>query len=191
MKLFNKNFFIGFAAGVVIIIGALTTAGYLYISSMKKRFSRGRKEMLKPPPIAARDEKMDYNWSIHDLKGNEFDLSKTKGKVVFLNFWATWCSPCIAEMPSIQNLYEELKDEGVVFLCVSREGKKSLRKFVLTEGSKCPIYSIQGDKPAVFETRGIPATFIISRSGEIVFRHTGSAKWDDEKCKKFIRELLK
>ncbi len=133
--------------------------------------------------------KVDYNWSIHTLEGEEVQLSKFEDRVVFLNLWATWCKPCRIEMPGIQNLYDELKDEDVVFLLASNENEETVRGFMKNEPYSFPVYLFGEDLPDVFKTRGIPATFIIDRNGKIVFKHMGAAKWDDESCLRFIRSL--
>jgi thiol-disulfide isomerase/thioredoxin len=111
--------------------------------------------------------------------------------VVFLNFWATWCPPCVGEMPSIQRLYDTLKDEeGVVFVCVSDEEPDTVRKFVEEKGYTFPVYTMEGERPEDFRGRGIPTTFILSQDGKISFRHIGSAKWDDQSSIDFIKNLL-
>jgi thiol-disulfide isomerase/thioredoxin len=133
----------------------------------------------------------DYDWTVKSLAGQDFKMADTKGKVVFLNFWATWCPPCVAEMPTIQQLHEKLKDEGVVLVCISNEEASKVSRFVNEKGFTFPIYTIRGAPPAVFRTRGIPATFILSPDGKIAFRHIGSAKWDDDKSIDFIKGLMK
>ena len=126
-------------------------------------------------------------FSLKDLQGNALSLASYKGKVLILNFWATWCPPCVGEMPSIQRLYEKLKDEEVVFVCVSQEDSTKVSRFIKEKGFTFPIYTMKGAPPAVFNTRGIPATFILSSGGKVAFRHVGGARWDDEKAVDFIR----
>src|SRR5690606_16925021 len=87
--------------------------------------------MISPSQISAdkREILESYeNWKLVDSKGNQFDFKQAEGKVVFINFWATWCPPCIAEMPSIDNLYADYKDQ-VVFLLVSNEKSKTITDF--------------------------------------------------------------
>ncbi len=76
------------------------------------------------PEITAEDTPFDYEFALKDLEGNKIPFDQFKGKVVFLNLWATWCGPCRAEMPSIQNLYEKVDKEKIVFVMLSldREG---------------------------------------------------------------------
>jgi thiol-disulfide isomerase/thioredoxin len=133
----------------------------------------------------------DYDWIVQSLDGQDFKMADVKGKVVFLNFWATWCPPCAAEMPSIQRLHEKLKEDGVVFVCISNEEASKVNQFVKEKGFTFPIYTMHGAPPLVFKTRGIPSTFILSPEGKIAYKHIGSAKWDDDKSIDFIKGLTK
>jgi thiol-disulfide isomerase/thioredoxin len=133
---------------------------------------------------------MDYNWRVRALDGKELDLGKTKGKIIFLNFWATWCPPCVAEMPSIQRFYDAMKSEEIHFMCVSDEDRTKVNKFVQERGFTFPVYTLVGEKPQILRTQGIPATFIISQDGQIVFKHVGGAKWDDKTSIVFMKKLM-
>jgi peroxiredoxin len=94
-------------------------------------------------------------------------------------------------MPSIQRLHEKLKDDGIAFACISNEEVSKINQFVREKKFTFPIYTMRGAPPAIYKTRGIPATFILSPDGKIAFRHIGSAKWDDEKSVDFIKGLIK
>jgi peroxiredoxin len=83
-----------------------------------------------------------------------------------------------------------MRSEGIHFICVSNENRTKVSTFVKEKGFTFPIYTFAGEKPQVFRTRGIPATFIISRDGQIVFKHVGGAQWDDQTSIDFIRKLL-
>ena len=128
-------------------------------------------------------------WQPHGLDGTELDVADLKGQVVFLNLWATWCPPCRVEMPSIQRLYEQMKDDGVVFALVSNEGPETVRGFVATNGYTMPFYTAPRP-PSVFATRAIPTTFIIGPDGEIALRHVGAKDWDDQETADLLRRLL-
>jgi thiol-disulfide isomerase/thioredoxin len=201
MRIFNRDFFFGIGAGIVITIFVLLFVVFYYmfswwfmgsnILSSKKTVDPAKtlESSLEVPSFPSITP-ADYDWSIKSLDGQNFNMADVKGKVVFLNFWATWCPPCVAEMPSIQRLYEKLKDEGVVFACISKEETSKVSRFIKEKGFTFPIYTMYDTPPAAFNTRGIPATFILSPEGKIAFKHTGSAKWDDEKSIDFIKGLL-
>src|SRR4051812_49314453 len=98
---------------LAVVIPALLVAwiGYLYF------FGPGRGSQLGAPGLVG-DGQADYNWKLRDLAGNTVDFASFKGKPVFLNIWATWCPPCVAELPSIASLAANPRVEGVAFLCV-------------------------------------------------------------------------
>lgn len=202
MKIFNRDFFVGVGAGIVVTIFVLLLVVLYYMfswwfwggnifSSKKGPDKRKTLESRLEVPSFPSTLSADYDWTIQSLNGQDFKMIDTKGKVVFLNFWATWCPPCVAEMPSIQRLYEKLKDEEIVFVCISNEEVSKVNQFAKEKGFTFPIYTMRGVPPAVFKTRGIPATFILSPDGKIAFRHIGSAKWDDERSIDFIKGLIK
>lgn len=188
LKIFSKQFLLGAGAG--ILAGILLTIGGIYTLSKLSESSRTAKmeKDLKPPLIPSQIM-ADYNWTVHSLDGREFNMADAKGKVVFVNFWATWCLPCRAEMSSIQSLYDKVKDEGVIFLCVSKEDGATVSEFVREKGYTFPIYTRSPELPLVFDVEGIPTTFIIGPDGKIALRHVGAAKWDDEGSVNFIRGL--
>lgn len=131
----------------------------------------------------------DYSWSATDLTGKTIQASEWKGKVVVLNMWATWCGPCVAEMPSLQNLYEKTKADGFVFVLVSNEDQETVSKFAEKKNYSLPIYTISENLPSVFSTDAIPKTFVISPTGKIVFEHLGGANWDDQKAINFLKSI--
>ncbi len=124
------------------------------------------------------------------MEGRQFLLSELEGKVVFLGFWATWCPPCKAEMPSVQNLYNAMKGEkDVVFLMVSDEESQTVRNFMEKNRYDFPVYLADGSLSSRLQVEAIPSTFIIDRKGDIVFAHTGAARWDDAACADFLKKL--
>lgn len=187
-KVFSKQFFLGAGAGIVagilLMIGGIYTLSKLSEPSRTAEMQKG----LKPPPLPSKIL-ADYNWTVHSLDGREFNMADAKGKVLLVNFWATWCLPCRAEMSSLQRLYDKVKDDGVIFLCVSKEDHATVSQFVREAGYTFPIYTRSPQLPPAFEVESIPTTFIIGPDGNMAFRHVGAAKWDDEGSVNFIRSL--
>ncbi len=133
----------------------------------------------------------DYNWAVESIDGKKNVLADYKGKVIFLNLWATWCPPCIAEMPSIQDLYDKYKDnDQVVFLIVSNEKTEKVSAFMKKRGFTFPVQITHYQLPKPFYTESIPTTFLISKSGKIVIKETGAANWGGEKMQKIVDELI-
>jgi|TARA_Y100000389_G_scaffold66725_2_gene62923 thiol-disulfide isomerase/thioredoxin len=127
-----------------------------------------------------------------DLEGVEFSLRDFKDKTIFINYWATWCNPCLAEMPSMVKLYNQYKDnDKIIFLFLSKEDLNTIVDYIPNDESlgQLPIYKIITDDE-LFTTRGIPTTFIINYKGDIVVKDVGSAKWNDQTVVDFIDGIL-
>lgn len=135
--------------------------------------------------VEEREILRDYSWELQDLDGKILQFSDVKGKLVMVNFWATWCPPCVAEMPSIQKLYNDYKDK-MVFVLVSNEDPKVIQDFIDKEGYTFPIYQQRTKSPKVFESSAIPATFVLDKKGGIAIKKTGAADWNSEKIRKFL-----
>ncbi len=131
----------------------------------------------------------DFDWSLRDINGERHSFSEFKDKAVFLNFWATWCPPCIAEMPSIQRLYDEYGDK-LVFVLASSEDIKTLNRFLEKKEYTFPVYILDSRVPDVFASRSIPASFLISPEGKILMKKQGAARWDGKKVKALLDEII-
>ncbi|MBE9661987.1 TlpA family protein disulfide reductase [Mucilaginibacter myungsuensis] len=127
------------------------------------------------------------------VDGKTVRLSELKGKVVFINFWATWCPPCVAEMPSINDLYEKLKtNKTVVFLIVDADANfKKSQPFMAKKKFTMPLYQLAGGVPTDLVNNSIPTTTILDKNGRIAFHQEGAANYSDPKALKFILELAK
>ena len=151
---------------------------------------------LEPP--SAQDMKVttiDFDSNVlqfSDLENNIFTLQNFKGKNLFINYWATWCNPCLAEMPYMAKLYENYKDEeDIIFLYLSREKLEVIKNYIPKDESlqQLPIYKIITDDE-FFATSGIPTTFIVNSNGKVIVKDLGSAFWNDESVFKFIDNLI-
>ena len=133
--------------------------------------------------------KADLNFRLIDKDGNETSLEKMKGKVIFMNLWATWCAPCLAEMPSIKKLHTEMGSE-VAFVILSLDDDfEKAKAFDKKKGYDLPIYSLRSTMPAMYDSTTIPTTYIIDAQGNLVLTHSGMADYDSDKFKKFLRSL--
>jgi len=131
-----------------------------------------------------------YEWKLKDENENIFDFESVKGKVVFINFWATWCPPCIAEMPSIQNLYTDYKDK-VEFLLVTNDPYSEINEFLDENNYDFKILRPVTFNTSVFDVSTIPRTFLIDKTGKIIIDETGAANWNSDKVRLVIDNLLK
>ena len=134
------------------------------------------------------------NFRLNDLDGNEMSLAALKGKVVFINFWATWCIPCKAEMPSMEALYRDYKKDGLEILAISNDlqGEPVVRPFVeeleLT-------YTILLDSDYRVDDKyfihSVPTSFIIGRDGIVTHELIGARNWNAPEAREMITNLLK
>lgn len=131
----------------------------------------------------------DYRLQFRDAAGNPHQLEEFRNQTIFINFWATWCPPCIAEMPDIHRLYKEV-GEDVVFVMVSidQEAEKAFA-FADRKGYEFPIYHLEGNIPKSFSSGAIPTTFIVATDGRIVVKKEGMAKYNSPKFRAFLRSL--
>lgn len=130
---------------------------------------------------------------VKGLSGTEFKLSSQKGKVVFLNFWASWCPPCREEMPSIQKLYNGFKGEKIVFAAISidRGGKDTVAPFIKKNLYTFPVYLDQsGIAASKYEVLSIPTTFIIDKKGNIAAKIVGAIDWNSDEVKTKIKKII-
>ena len=125
------------------------------------------------------------------LDSRPINLADLKGKVVFINFWATWCPPCIAEMPSVNSLYNKMKNnDNVVFIMVDMDNKlESSEAFMKKNSYDLPVYAPTGSLPEELFTGSLPTTVIINKSGKIVFKHEGMADYDSGETEKLLNDL--
>lgn len=128
----------------------------------------------KPIPVA------DYDFSLSLLAGTDQRLSALKGKVVFLNFWATWCPPCRAEMPSMETLYNRYRSKNFTLLAVDLgEGKADVQKFVNNLKLTFPVALDSNEKvSSLYGIEAIPTSYLINKDGAIVGGVQGSIRWD-------------
>ncbi len=141
-------------------------------------------------PVVAGTEAPDF--TVRDLKGQEVSLSDFRGRLVFLNFWATWCPPCREEMPSMERLYQSMKDKPFTLLAVSVDANAEMvERFRQARGFTFPILIDEDQKAAtLYQTTGVPETFIISPEGNILYKIIGPEDWATEKSLAGLAQLL-
>lgn len=148
---------------------------------------------IDPASGVVREQSFDYDFALIDLGGKRLDMKDLKGKVIFLNLWATWCGPCRVEMPSIQNLYNSVDKDKVAFVMLSldQEGQqKKIQKFIADKEFTFPVYTPASSLPGLLRVTTIPTTFIISPDGKVKSKKTGMANYDTEEMREFIDELI-
>ncbi len=145
---------------------------------------------LEPPP-GGRTAAPDF--TLPALGGGTIRLAELKGQVVMLNFWATWCPPCRAEMPAMERLYREYASRGFAIVAIDyREGPDLVQPFVEELGLTFPIALDRDGKvtDAKYPTGGLPTTYILDRQGRVVARRIGFADWDSAAARALVETLL-
>jgi thiol-disulfide isomerase/thioredoxin len=133
------------------------------------------------------------NFTARDLEGRTVRLSDLRGKVVFLNLWATWCAPCREEMPSMEVLQRDLGGEDFVVLAVSEDqgGAAVVKPYVAEFGFTFPVLlSPAGEVGRKYGITGYPETFLIDKSGQVVMHYVGPRNWADNGVRAMLRHLI-
>lgn len=195
-KLTNKSFWLGLAVGIGISAGivAMLFAFGSYYGKRTSNDLRTEFENLMPmafprEPTAPLCNAMDSTWVLRDFSGNAVTLADFRGKVLFVDFWATWCESCTIEMPSIIRLQQRVRGLPIEFLFVTNEDRRRVEAFLKKNKLSIPVYLAEKSPPSAFATPALPTSFIINGDGVIVYRHIGMGKWDDDAAEQFLRQL--
>jgi thiol-disulfide isomerase/thioredoxin len=172
-------------AGIVIFT---FSAYHLWIKPMQTKML---KRMNSTPPRFFAPHPAEFNFTAVGKGVDPLDFKAYRGRVVVLNVWATWCQP--GELSSFGRLAAHYSDdEDVAVVCVSQDPTNIVFKNTEAMSSGAPLYCLSGQRlPAVYKANGIPTTFVIDRSGMIVFEQTGYADWSHPSVIKFIDSLRK
>ena len=147
---------------------------------------------IQPEETSFEAQAFDYNFTVKDLDGKKLEMSDLKGKVIFLNLWATWCGPCRVEMPSIQNLYNSVDKEKIAFVILSLDQENQAKKvvdYIRNKEFTFPVYLPASPLPKVLRVNTIPTTFIIGPDGKVKSKKTGMANYDTEEMRAFLKGL--
>lgn len=132
------------------------------------------------------------DFAVESLDGAIRSLEDYRGRIVFLNFWATWCPPCVEEMPSMQRLADLLQPEGLAMVAVNvQEERAQVERFMAEHGLSFEVLlDRSGEVGRSYAVRGLPTTVILDRSGAVMARKVGFAYWDTEEKITLFRRIL-
>jgi thiol-disulfide isomerase/thioredoxin len=134
----------------------------------------------------------NYKFTVQDMEGKEVDMGDFKGKVIFLNLWATWCGPCRAEMPSIQELYDKVDHDKIAFVMLSLdlpEHQPKITRYISEKSFTFPVYQPLTALPKQMQVSTIPTTFVVSPDGRIKMKKSGMSNYATEDFQKFLEGL--
>jgi len=178
---------------VRLIFFSLLMIGVIILSCGKRETPGGKTEGVKKTREGISEGEIAPDFTLKDLKGTEVNLKEFRGKVVLLNFWATWCPPCRKEIPSMVELYKKYKDRGLEIIGVNLDklGKSEVEKFSLEHKINFPVLlNPSGDAAARYGVVVLPTTIFLDRYGKIKGRISGALDWTAETNLKTIDTLL-
>jgi len=182
-----KKFWKCVVVSTTVLAFAAAVAGLMFFKIAQPKIA----SRLKPPGLQ-RESKSSPDLAYRTLGGAVRHVSASRGKVVFLNLWGTWCVQCVAETPTVQRLYEHYRsDPNVEFLIVSRlDSPFAVRSYAYRNHLDLPFYITQDeDVPESMHLNQYPSTFIYARDGSIAAQHAGAGNWSDESVISFIDHL--
>lgn len=180
----------------VVLMGlVLWSPSRIFIQQQLMKIGFFKPKLEKPVEVA---DKASTKGAVYDKasfsNGDNvvYDTEQLKGKVLFINFWATWCPPCRAEMPSIQKLYDKFKDnDDIVFLIVEIEGDvEGTGKFLNEQNLKLPIVYPNSEIPSNWLAGAIPTTVILDKSGKIAAKEEGMYDYSTKEVEAFVQNLI-
>ncbi|MDY7395564.1 TlpA disulfide reductase family protein [Aureibaculum sp. 2210JD6-5] len=159
------------------------TQGFAYVKSF-----------MFTPSVAKLEERTSldtYNVSFKGIvSANDTNLESLKGNVVFINYWATWCPPCIAEMPMIKSLYRDYKDK-IEFLFVTNEDQTKVARFYKKHDYDFPTYNAISKLPQQIDYASLPTTYILDKNGKVALLEYGAANWNSDAVRNLLDKLIK
>ena len=139
-------------------------------------------------PVAAPD------FSLEDIDGEQHALSDYRGKVIMLNLWATWCPPCLREIPSMESIFQDLKDKGFVVLAVNQFETPDHVFAYMGQLSVYPTFPVLFDRDSkvseLYGVKGLPTTLLINKQGQVAYRALGGRDFDHPRVRAIVNQLL-
>ncbi|MDD2982454.1 MAG: TlpA disulfide reductase family protein [Crocinitomicaceae bacterium] len=172
----------------VVIIGLMfiPSVRMVVVSNMQRLFAGAPSEIS----VAEQKTVNSMDWVLLDLEGKTHNMSAAHGKIIVVNLWATWCPPCVAEMPSLQKLYAKYGDR-VAFYFVSNEKVEVLNRFLTVKKYNFPVYIPGSEYPKEFNSNSLPTTYVIDPNGKIMMEEVGAHDWFSASFQKRLDEMLK
>ena len=177
----------------IAIIGGLYISGYLPEVSGSLQSLMVKTGLVNASPSESKDYgQIGSDFILKDESGSEIRYSELEGKTLFINLWATWCPPCIAELPDIESLVREMESEGdieFILLNLDKDPQKAL-DFLSRKDLDLPVFFKASALPDELSVRSIPTTFVVGKTGRIVFQHSGIASYNNDSFKSFLKKDL-
>lgn len=170
MRVYHKN------VGWLVLMFGLLCSSFMFSTDIKERSSRLQQ---------------DYDVLFENSSGSDISLSSLKGKVVVINYWAKWCMPCLVEMPALNQLYLDMRENSnIIFMAVDMDGNAVKGEhFIKKRKYSIPVYHIKTELPLDLQTKSIPTTIILDRKGLLVNKHVGGMNFKSTKFREALQQL--
>jgi|SRR5690606_6646194 len=188
----NVSTVISLALGALVLLLLFNPEIKTWVSQGLMKIGWFKPDLAAPVDTAKPADARNLPVWISDGAGNRIDIANQQGKVVFVNFWATWCRPCITELPSIDKLYKQFEGNGsVVFAMVDVDGQlEKSTQFMENRKLRLPVHVPAGQIPSDWLQSAIPTTVILDKQGRIAARHEGMADYSRPEVAEFIDQLI-
>lgn len=183
----KRSKWIDFLLGVFIILILIPQTGQPIRVGINRL-----KVMVWSPSIEANEKQATipaFDYGLRNLNQEKVIQRIGESQITFLSFWATWCAPCVAELPSIEALYEDYKDQ-INFVLVTHENPEVIQKFLEKKDLSLPVYFPTSIPPKALQSKSIPTNFLIDGEGNILIKETGAANWNSKKVRTLLDGLL-
>jgi thiol-disulfide isomerase/thioredoxin len=162
-----------------------------FLSNGTSPLSDNTAEQLQSLGFQIVEPKESMSFSLPNLKGQSQSFNKFRGKLVVLNFWATWCPPCQKEMPSMERLWSDYRDRNIVVLALNmREDRSKINSFVESYGLSFPVWIDDGAIASRMRVSTLPTTWLVGPKGRTLARLRGPIRWDKPSVKKALESIL-
>ena len=172
-----------------------TSAVLVFVLALGASTAQGQDRLQPPTPVATDTSfgEVNYDLSLLSTDSTLVSLSAFRDRVLFINFWASWCAPCIREMPSIDALRRRIEGLDIDVLMVSVDDQlEDIRAFANKHDVETPVFLRAWNREErPFRSALLPRTYIVSKEGRVVYEHTGAANWDSDKIASYLEELAR
>jgi len=145
-------------------------------------------------PMTKVNEVSKATFNLQNLKGEYENVENYKGSYILINFWATWCAPCVKEIPSLNNLYNKFKDEKQFKMIAINIGqsKEAVKKFLIDKSLQIEFTILLDEKMELsdWNVQAIPTTFLVDKKGKIIYKAEGEKEWDSYEFTSFFSSII-
>lgn len=172
---------------MMVVVMLVVPSFRMWVVTGVLRMTMGSPSLEKLETRPATDQELAL--LVQDTDGNLVSLADSTNKVVFVNLWATWCGPCVAEMSSIEDLYADYGNK-ILFILLSYEEDEVVKGFHQKREISMPLYTLASQPPPLFQVNSYPTTIILNKRKQVVVHEKGAGNWNHSKVRQLMDEML-